>query len=260
MMQFLLPLIAVLGVGSIVAAFIGRRALISNHRQAWIDALRVDLALYLRELNSMHYAVGDLLKGDGIASELEERKRTARLAFLLVYWRIVLRLNRTEKLHILLKQKLDDLMQVQSAVPDTSSVDDVIDLARIVLKREWDVTKYGAFTDLMLFIKGRRDGGREMNWRRGLFRLWAVGGGLWAVIWPLCIWATCKFVPWPGANYYVEVCRTNFSEWATPLREFTIWSYLSIAGIDVGLPLLTLVFGAAIWWAVSGFRQPKNSK
>ena len=41
-MQSILSVIAVIGVGSIVAAFIGWRVAISNHRQYWINALSED--------------------------------------------------------------------------------------------------------------------------------------------------------------------------------------------------------------------------
>jgi hypothetical protein len=137
-------LIAVLGVGSIVAALIGWGVSISNHRQAWINALRDDLASFIKELEGMHYAIGDLLKGDGNAV-LEEKKRQARMGVLFVYWRIVLRLNRTEAMHAELIQRLDALMTVTEITPNKAMIDEAIDLARRILKREWEVTKYGAW-------------------------------------------------------------------------------------------------------------------
>ena len=58
----------------------------------------------------MHYVIGDLMRDGG--TQLEEKKREARIAILFVYWRIVLRLNRTEKTHIELREKFDDLVTV----------------------------------------------------------------------------------------------------------------------------------------------------
>jgi hypothetical protein len=56
----MIAIISAIGFGSIVAAVVGWYGVISNHRQAWINALRDDLAMFLRELEVMHYAIGDL--------------------------------------------------------------------------------------------------------------------------------------------------------------------------------------------------------
>jgi hypothetical protein len=44
----------------------------------------------------MHYAIGDLFAAKNDDGTLEKRKQEARAAILFIYWRIVLRLNRTE--------------------------------------------------------------------------------------------------------------------------------------------------------------------
>ena len=154
-MQSALSFIAVLGVGSIVAALISWFIAISNHRQAWINALRDDLSTYLKELEVMHYAIGDLFAAKDDDGTLEKRKQEARAAILLIYWRIVLRLNRTEPNHVELRQKLDDLMTITANVPDRAKLNDTVDLAQRILKREWDVTKYGVFTRPLLWLKER---------------------------------------------------------------------------------------------------------
>ena len=46
-------------LGLITASFVWFVA-ISNHRQAWIDALREDIADYFRHLEIIHYAIVDL--------------------------------------------------------------------------------------------------------------------------------------------------------------------------------------------------------
>ena len=81
------------------------------------------------------------------------KKREGRLAILFVYWKIVLRLNRIEPSHELLRVMLFDLFDVQERVPNRQKIEAAVDLARRILKREWDVTKYGALTDIVLKCK-----------------------------------------------------------------------------------------------------------
>ena len=83
----MLSFFGILGVGSIVAGLIAWRTAISNHRQAWINDLRDDLATYLKELENIHSVIGDLLSAIGDVVELEKKKREARLAILFIYSR-----------------------------------------------------------------------------------------------------------------------------------------------------------------------------
>jgi hypothetical protein len=152
-MQSILSILAVLGLGSIIAAFISKRVAISNNRQAWINALREDIATFLRELEKMHYAIGDLFERSD--AEAEQKKREARIDILFIYWRIVMRLNQIETAHNDLRTKLDDLMTVREKVPDRTKVEETLELARQIFKQEWDVTKYGAFTGPVLCLKKR---------------------------------------------------------------------------------------------------------
>ena len=99
----------------------------------------------------MHRAVGKVLHGGG--ADAEEEKQDARIAVLFIYSRIVLRLNRTEEMHVELKNKLDDMNMVRDRVPDRVKVDDLVDHARRILKHEWDVAKYGPFTKSILKLK-----------------------------------------------------------------------------------------------------------
>ncbi|MDQ6869253.1 MAG: hypothetical protein M3178_13020 [Pseudomonadota bacterium] len=87
---------------------------------------------------------------------MEQKTREARGAILFVYWRIILRLNRTELMHVNLRQQLDELMMVTNKVPDRAKIESVVDLARQVLKREWEVTKYGCFAPLAIQLKRSR--------------------------------------------------------------------------------------------------------
>src|SRR5208282_2688039 len=141
----MITLFAGIGLGSIIAALIGWSVAISNHRQAWINALRDDLATFLKKLEAVHYAIGDLLAAktaDDLASR-EPKTRDARIAILFVYGRIILRPNRKEPLHVELGSALNALMKVETRTPEAASVDAMVDLARRVLKREWEVAKLG---------------------------------------------------------------------------------------------------------------------
>jgi hypothetical protein len=146
-----IALVAAIGVGTIISAFVGLWGAISNHRQAWIDALRDDLATYFKELEQMHHVIDDLHSTP--AKTTEKKKRDARVAILFVYWRIVMRLNRTEKMHVELRQKLDALMRISTKIPDREKIEDALDLARRILKREWEVTKWGPFAWAVIPLK-----------------------------------------------------------------------------------------------------------
>lgn len=152
-MRAILSVLAILGIGSIIAALISWRVQISNHRQAWIDALRDDLATYLRELETIHYARDELWRSSDANSE--KMKREARVAILFVYWRIVMRLNRTEAAHVELREKLDRLMMVTERVPNRDQVEQAVNSARQVLKKEWEVTKWGMLATLIPCLKKR---------------------------------------------------------------------------------------------------------
>jgi hypothetical protein len=49
-----IALVAAIGVGTIISALVGHQTAISNHRQAWINALRDDLAEYFKALGKMN--------------------------------------------------------------------------------------------------------------------------------------------------------------------------------------------------------------
>jgi hypothetical protein len=154
----MVSLLTAIGIGSIVAAAIGWSVAISNHRQAWITALRDDLATFLKELEIMHHAVGNFLSAKSISDSatLEREVQSARVSVLFVQRRIILRLNREESLHIQLATKLDELMRVQNRVPDPALIDGMVDLARKVLKREWEVTKLGPLAKPVMYWRDQQ--------------------------------------------------------------------------------------------------------
>lgn len=154
----MISLIAGIGIGSILAAIIGWFVAISNHRQEWINALRDDLALYLKELEVMHYAIGDLLHLYGPSAQpFEQKKREARIAVLFVYRRIQLRLNPNEALHNQLMGKLDRLQLVETATPDPILLMETANIAQEVLRQEWEACKLGPLAKPVLKLKQWRE-------------------------------------------------------------------------------------------------------
>ena len=98
----------------------------------------------------MHYAIIDLYAG---TTNAEQKKRDARLAVLFSYSRVVLRLNLTEPMHVELRQRLDEFMTVDRVTPDRERIEGAVDLARKILKQEWEVTKYGPLTGWIQRLK-----------------------------------------------------------------------------------------------------------
>lgn len=104
-----------------------------------------------------------------------------------------------------------------------------------------------------------------MNLKRGLFRLWLLGSGIWLAGWFIFIWATCELKQYPGSGdkpweAYVQICYTGFSSWMTQVRNFTVWDYASIVGSGLAVPVAALVIGLGVLWVKDGFKsRPKNS-
>jgi hypothetical protein len=150
-----LQLIAALGFGSIVAALLGwlgaKAVAISNHRQNWINALRDDLVNYLKEVDSLHFRVAQLLRA-GDTQDLE-KQQDSRNAAMLAYRRVLMRLNMTETLHVNLADRLNELMTIDSSTADPRKIEAAVNASREVLKYEWAVTKYGILTRPILALK-----------------------------------------------------------------------------------------------------------
>ncbi len=103
-----IALLSALGFGSVVAASLSRWSVISNHRQNWINALRDDLVEYMKQIDAVHYLVskGAALSGEEAIIKNTDEQQEAQNAALLVYRRILLRLNITEGEHIELAKGL----------------------------------------------------------------------------------------------------------------------------------------------------------
>jgi hypothetical protein len=73
-----------------------------------------------------------------------------------------------------------------------------------------------------------------MNWRRGFFRLWLVASGLWLVL-----NATLDLFAIP------DLLRPENAS--------------HLLGLAFGPPAALLVIGAAVGWALQGFRRTRGS-
>jgi hypothetical protein len=145
---------ALLGlVAAITAALITRSVMISNHRQAWINGLRDELAAFFTAVDVMHFKVATLSQAEGAAKLEEEQK--ARNDVLLAYRRILMRLNMNEPLHQRLEKLLESLLTVRDNTVDQDGLTEAVTLARTILKREWEVTKYGSLTGPVIYLKTR---------------------------------------------------------------------------------------------------------
>jgi hypothetical protein len=115
-----------------------------------------------------------------------------------------------------------------------------------------------------------------MNWRRGLFRLWAVSSIIWVIFtvifvsegidantlphfWPkehvgeferyLTNWTETRF------SGILELCKNDErcfddAKWRRGGNRV-----IDIATIAVAPPILLLVFGLSLGWVISGFRE-----
>lgn len=142
--------LAVFGIGSIVAALIARGVAIAQLRQSWINALRDDLAEVFATSDRIAKLVRDADSTPEGAERLTEQSHLSMAA----HRRVLLRLNPSEELHICLKEKLDDLAKVGSHDAYIDKIDDALETAQSLLKKEWEVTKYGSFAPLAAWLKG----------------------------------------------------------------------------------------------------------
>lgn len=91
---------------------------------------------------------------------------------------------------------------------------------------------------------------REKNWTRGLLWAWIVASLVWLVGWLIYVWKTCS----PGLEG--DTCYTSL--WSAFQDRQTlpesIWDYATIVMSGIIVPVAALILGAAVLWAVGGFR------
>ena len=149
-------LIAAFGIGAVVSARIARSSVISGFRQKWIDDLRQDIVDILSIAEQIGFN-SDYLKQHGKLPEAYDQHEYAEKisrAIALVN-RVRLRLNPTESDHVRLLKSLEVIGGAHEVDASTriATILIVLEAARTVLKREWDVTKYGYWMRPVLRIK-----------------------------------------------------------------------------------------------------------
>ncbi len=151
-----IPIIAAIGVGSIVAALVGwlsaKTVAISNNRQNWINALREDIATFLKEIDLLHLRLSQMHREGATTDDLDS-KTEVRAAALLLYRRIRMRLNMTETSSKALREALDALMTIDSSVADTARIEAVLQASSVVFRQEWAVTKYGMLARPLMALR-----------------------------------------------------------------------------------------------------------
>lgn len=126
---------ALLGlIAAVTAALITRSVMISNHRQAWINALRDDLAAFFSTIDIIHFTKTTFAEG-AEATSLIEQQRIQNDA-LLKYRKILMRLNMNEPLHQNLEKSLGSLLTIRNLAVHQDEIAEAVALARTILKRE----------------------------------------------------------------------------------------------------------------------------
>jgi hypothetical protein len=138
---------AALGFGTIVAAMFTRWNSVSQLRQAWVNDLRSEIADFF---NAIEGVLEVTAQGSPV-SEFGARRSKA----LHLYRKVQLRLNMREKKHRELNKRLTGLLAINSAKPQ-DRVDAAVLSARMVLKEEWERTKYGPFLKVARRLKRSR--------------------------------------------------------------------------------------------------------
>jgi hypothetical protein len=153
----------VLVIAILAVAFVGRSAIICYHRQARINALRDDLAAFFATIDVAQSRMP--APSHGAETNNLERQQKARADALLIYRRILLRLNMNEPIHQRLEKALEAFV-VRNKGANQDDVTTAVTLARTVLNEEWNVTNYGVLAEPVTALKRR--------WKQ-MFGLLSVG-------------------------------------------------------------------------------------
>jgi hypothetical protein len=85
-----------------------------------------------------------------------------------------------------------------------------------------------------------------MNLRRGLLRLWMVCSIAWIAF--VSIDAIRYWSPsWTLSDSPLRLARDVARDWESNIRPHLEWAF--------GPPVVVLIVGAALWWAIAGFRK-----
>lgn len=142
-------LLAAFGLGTVAAALIARGVAIAQLRQAWINALRDDMAKVLSTSDRIAKLVRD--SSSEKREELDEQSHKSMAA----HRKVLLRLNPSEDGHGKLKAALDSLAAVGDYDVYMGKIDIALETAQTLLKREWEVTKYGSLAGVIGWLKSK---------------------------------------------------------------------------------------------------------
>jgi hypothetical protein len=135
--------LAALGVGSITAALIGWFNAISGYRQAWINAVREDIAEFFKQMHVFARMISSY--PDSSSADKDQKIEQARLDAEFYLRRIKMRLNTTETLHQELATLLTDIQDTTHSLVDRVKADKAIVAAQALLKEEWSATNIRFF-------------------------------------------------------------------------------------------------------------------
>jgi hypothetical protein len=94
-----------------------------------------------------------------------------------------------------------------------------------------------------------------MNLRCGFFRIWILFSALWLAAWVFYVWDSRLIATEDQTGRQFVAYHTDFGGGWKELSEFSAFDYVSLAGIGLGLPVIVLLAGAWIAWALAGFRS-----
>ena len=101
-----------------------------------------------------------------------------------------------------------------------------------------------------------------MNWKRGLVRLWAVASVIWLLFWGTLLVMYALQVRGgsdrPPTQSEIDTCMAKSpGQWCNDPFVVDTLRWPSPPEIAIGLvpPIIAYAFGAALFWAFSGFRR-----
>jgi hypothetical protein len=98
-----------------------------------------------------------------------------------------------------------------------------------------------------------------MNWRKGLLRVWIALSALWLIGWASFVRLNRLDGQVDGTRERLVAYQSSFRPAWTELSNFTIFDYLSVIGIGIGVPIIILCASKVILWVSEGFRGPHQS-
>jgi len=97
---------------------------------------------------------------------------------------------------------------------------------------------------------------RDINLRRGLFRLWIAASLLRLAAYVAYLWARCAYVDTVDGT--TLMCWTGEGDWVGGIQYFSIGTYARLFAIAVSVPLGMMLVGYLLAWVMRGFLTPKS--